>query len=211
MRRGLGAGRIAWPTPTCRVLITGESGVGKDVVAPRESTPALVARAARCFIKLNCGRAWPSELLESEPVRSRARAASPAAEPHKAGAVRSWPTGGTLFLDEIGEIAGAHPRPKLLQVLQDGEFYRVGGQKKLGGRRTGDRRHQRGAAGRRVAGRTLSRGSLLPGSNVVRDGDPGRCAAARAATICRSWSTTSSPSTAKRYKTAPPGAPCRPS
>ena len=107
------------------VLITGESGVGKDVVA--REIHARSSRSNKVFIKLNCA-ALPGELLESE-LFGHERGSFTAAERTKQGQFE-LADGGTLFLDEIGEMPVAL-QAKLLQVLQDGEFYRVGGQKKL--------------------------------------------------------------------------------
>jgi two-component system, NtrC family, response regulator AtoC len=107
------------------VLITGESGVGKDVVA--REIHARSARAGRVFIKINCA-ALPGELLESE-LFGHERGSFTGAAKTKPGQFE-LADGGTLFLDEIGEMPVAM-QAKLLQALQDGEFYRVGGQKKL--------------------------------------------------------------------------------
>jgi two-component system response regulator AtoC len=107
------------------VLITGESGVGKDVVA--REIHSRSARAGRVFVKINCA-ALPSELLESE-LFGHERGSFTGANRTKPGQFE-LADGGTLFLDEIGEM----PPPlqaKLLQALQDGEFYRVGGQRKI--------------------------------------------------------------------------------
>ncbi len=105
------------------VLIHGESGVGKEVVAKRihRSSP----RAERPFVKVNCA-ALPHALLESELFGYEKGAFT--------GATKSKPgkfelaEEGTIFLDEIGEMSMA-TQAKLLQVLQDGEFARLGGQK----------------------------------------------------------------------------------
>src|SRR6185369_826354 len=107
------------------VLITGESGVGKDVVA-REAH-ARSARASRVFIKINCA-ALPGELLESE-LFGHERGSFTGAQKTKPGQFE-LADGGTLFLDEIGEMP-VTMQAKLLQALQDGEFYRVGGQRKI--------------------------------------------------------------------------------
>ena len=107
------------------VLITGESGVGQVVVA--REIHARSARASNVFIKINCA-ALPGELLESE-LFGHERGSFTGAERTKQGQFE-LADGGTLFLDEIGEMPIAL-QAKLLQVLQDGEFYRVGGQKKL--------------------------------------------------------------------------------
>lgn len=102
------------------VLIRGESGVGKEVVARMIFERS--GRSRRPFVKVNCA-AIPNDLLESELFGYEAGAFT--------GAQRSKPgkfelaDGGTLFLDEIGEM---HPalQAKLLHVLQDGEFSRLG-------------------------------------------------------------------------------------
>jgi len=107
------------------VLITGESGVGKDVVA--REIHARSARAGRVFIKINCA-ALPGELLESE-LFGHERGSFTGAQKTKPGQFE-LADGGTLFLDEIGEMP-VSMQAKLLQALQDGEFYRVGGQKKI--------------------------------------------------------------------------------
>ena len=107
------------------VLITGESGVGKDVVA--REVHARSQRAPRVFVKINCA-ALPAELLESE-LFGHERGSFTGAQKTKPGQFE-LADGGTLFLDEIGEMP-VSMQAKLLQALQDGEFYRVGGQKKI--------------------------------------------------------------------------------
>jgi DNA-binding NtrC family response regulator len=107
------------------VLITGESGVGKDVVA--REIHARSARAGKVFIKINCA-ALPGELLESE-LFGHERGSFTGAQRTKPGQFE-LADGGTLFLDEIGEMP-VSMQAKLLQALQDGEFYRVGGQRKI--------------------------------------------------------------------------------
>ena len=102
------------------VLLRGESGVGKELAARLIHSRSL--RSARPFVKVNCA-AIPNELLESEMFGYEAGAFT--------GAVKGKPgkfelaDGGTIFLDEIGEL---HPvlQAKLLHVLQDGEFTRLG-------------------------------------------------------------------------------------
>ncbi|HEX4461449.1 MAG TPA: sigma 54-interacting transcriptional regulator, partial [Polyangia bacterium] len=107
------------------VLLTGESGVGKDVVA--REIHARSARTGRVFVKINCA-ALPAELLESE-LFGHERGSFTGAQKTKPGQFE-LADGGTLFLDEIGEMP-VSMQAKLLQALQDGEFYRVGGQKKI--------------------------------------------------------------------------------
>jgi two-component system response regulator AtoC len=103
------------------VLICGETGAGKDVVA-RAIHDASV-REAGPFIKVNCA-AVPRELLESE-LFGHERGAFTGAHQLKIGKFESADRG-TIFLDEIGDL---HPalQGKLLHVLQDGQFSRVGG------------------------------------------------------------------------------------
>ena len=107
------------------VLLVGESGVGKDVVA--RHVHAASHRAERPFVKINCA-ALPAELLESE-LFGHEKGAFTGAHAEKPGKFELAHQG-TIFLDEIGEM---DPRlqAKLLQVLQDEEFYRVGGKRSL--------------------------------------------------------------------------------
>jgi two-component system response regulator AtoC len=103
------------------VLITGDSGVGKEVVARALHTDS--ARGAMPFVKVNCA-ALPDQLLESE-LFGYERGAFTGAERDKPGKFEIA-NGGTILLDEIGEIP-AGTQAKLLQVLQDGRYYRLGG------------------------------------------------------------------------------------
>jgi two-component system, NtrC family, response regulator AtoC len=103
------------------VLICGETGVGKEIVA--HAIHAHSPRRRGPFVKVNCA-AVPRELLESE-LFGHERGAFTGAHQRKPGRFE-LADGGTIFLDEIGEL---HPalQAKLLHVLQDGEFSRVGG------------------------------------------------------------------------------------
>jgi two-component system response regulator AtoC len=103
------------------VLICGETGVGKDIVA--RAIHAHSPRRRNAYVKVNCA-AMPRELLESE-LFGHERGAFTGAHQRKPGRFE-MADGGTIFLDEIGEL---HPalQAKLLHVLQDGEFSRVGG------------------------------------------------------------------------------------
>jgi transcriptional regulator with GAF, ATPase, and Fis domain len=103
------------------VLIRGESGTGKELVARAVHTAS--PRRARTFVKVNCA-ALPSELLESE-LFGFERGAFTGAIQHKPGKFE-FANHGTMFLDEISEMAPAL-QSKLLQVLQDGQFARLGG------------------------------------------------------------------------------------
>ena len=102
------------------VLIRGESGTGKEVVA--RAIHETSTRAEGPFVKVNCA-ALPSELLESE-LFGFERGAFTGAERRKLGKFEHA-SGGTIFLDEIGEMSPSL-QAKLLQVLQDGEFSRLG-------------------------------------------------------------------------------------
>ena len=110
---------------TSSVLLRGESGTGKELFAqaihecsPRRSGP---------FIKLNCA-ALPESVLESELFGHEKGAFTGALALRKGRFEMA--DGGTLFLDEIGEISGSF-QAKLLRVLQEGEFERVGGNRTL--------------------------------------------------------------------------------
>ena len=106
-----------------KVLILGESGVGKDLVA--RSIHALSDRAKRSFVKVNCS-AIPSELIESE-LFGHEKGSFTGAAIKKRG-LFEMADGGTIFLDEIGDMSLA-AQAKVLRVLQNGEFTRVGGEK----------------------------------------------------------------------------------
>ncbi|HEX5473900.1 MAG TPA: sigma 54-interacting transcriptional regulator [Vicinamibacterales bacterium] len=102
------------------VLIRGESGTGKELVA--RAIHAASPRHERTFVKVNCA-ALPAELLESE-LFGFERGAFTGAIQHKPGKFE-FANHGTMFLDEISEMKPPL-QAKLLQVLQDGEFARLG-------------------------------------------------------------------------------------
>lgn len=103
------------------VLIQGETGCGKEVFA--RELHANSARAGKVFLKLNCA-ALPSELVESE-LFGYERGAFTGAFQRRVG-MFELANGGTLLLDEIGDM-DVRLQAKLLQVLQDKEFRRIGG------------------------------------------------------------------------------------
>jgi two-component system response regulator AtoC len=103
------------------VLIRGESGTGKELVARTLYVSSL--RGSKPFVKVNCA-ALPTELLESELFGFERGAFTGAIQP-KPGKFE-FANQGTMFLDEIGDMTPAL-QAKLLQVLQDGEFSRLGG------------------------------------------------------------------------------------
>jgi two-component system, NtrC family, response regulator AtoC len=105
------------------VLLTGESGVGKEVVA--RSLHSLSGRSAQPFVAVSCA-ALPETLLESE-LFGYEKGAFTGAAGAKAGRFESA-HGGTLFLDEIGEVPMSI-QVKLLRVLQEREFERLGASK----------------------------------------------------------------------------------
>jgi two-component system nitrogen regulation response regulator GlnG len=112
-------GRLARSNIT--VLINGESGTGKELVA--QALHRHSPRAAKPFIALNMA-AIPRDLMESE-LFGHERGAFTGAQSRREGRFEQA-DGGTLFLDEIGDMP-AELQTRLLRVLADGEFYRVGG------------------------------------------------------------------------------------
>jgi transcriptional regulator with GAF, ATPase, and Fis domain len=117
------ASRVA-PT-SATVLLTGESGTGKELIARlihRESP-----RGRGPFVAVNCA-ALPEPLLESEMFGAE-RGAFTGAMQSRAGRLEQA-AGGTLFLDEVAEMSGAI-QAKLLRVLQEREFQRLGGQRPI--------------------------------------------------------------------------------
>ena len=120
LREVLKKARVVAPTDST-VLLLGETGTGKELVA--RSVHRLSDRRGQTFVKLNCA-AVPSGLLESE-LFGHEKGAFTGAVSQKAGRIELADKG-TLFLDEIGELP-PELQPKLLRVLQDREFERLGG------------------------------------------------------------------------------------
>lgn len=118
--------RIEKVAPTdARVLITGENGTGKELVA--RAIHRLSARADTAFIEVNCA-AIPSELIESELFGHR-KGSFTGAHADRAGKFEQA-DGGTLFLDEVGDMSLA-AQAKVLRALQDGTITRVGGDRPI--------------------------------------------------------------------------------
>jgi DNA-binding NtrC family response regulator len=109
-------------TDKTTILIQGETGTGKDVVANMIHKASI--RKDGPFIKLNCS-AIPENLIESE-MFGHAKGAFTDAKENKKG-LFELANGGTLFLDEIGEM-DLRLQPKILQVLESGKFRKVGGE-----------------------------------------------------------------------------------
>jgi formate hydrogenlyase transcriptional activator len=124
LREVLTKARVVAPTGST-VLLLGETGTGKELVA--RSIHDLSSRHDKSFIKLNCA-AVPSGLLESE-LFGHEKGAFTSAVSQKVGRLE-LADGGTLFLDEVGELP-LELQPKLLRVLQDREFERLGGVRTL--------------------------------------------------------------------------------
>jgi DNA-binding NtrC family response regulator len=110
--------RIA--TTTVPVLITGETGTGKEVLA--RTIHACSNRAAATFLPFNCA-STPKDMLDSQLFGHRRGAFTGAVE-HFQGVIRAA-AGGTLFLDEIGDT-GLDVQPKLLRFLEAGEVHPIG-------------------------------------------------------------------------------------
>jgi two-component system nitrogen regulation response regulator NtrX len=108
-----------------RILLTGESGTGKELLAAHihEQSPF----AAGPFVKVNCA-AIPSDLIESE-LFGHEKGAFTGASTARRGKFE-LADGGTMFLDEVGDLHSGS-QAKLLRVLQEGEFHRVGGEQPI--------------------------------------------------------------------------------
>ncbi|MFB3779308.1 MAG: sigma-54-dependent transcriptional regulator [Bryobacteraceae bacterium] len=124
MQRVLELARRVAPTDTT-VLISGESGTGKELIA--RCIHANSPRASKVFVAVNCAALSPT-LIESELFGHEKGSFTGAAGQHLGRFERAH--GGTLFLDEIGELDG-NLQAKLLRVLQERTFERVGGTREI--------------------------------------------------------------------------------
>ena len=113
------------PTPVSSILLTGESGAGKDLVA--EALHSYSSRREQPFRPLNCG-AIPENLLENELFGHEKGAFTDARAQHQG--IFEQAKGGTVFLDEIGEMSLA-AQVRLLRVLEQREVTRIGGDTSL--------------------------------------------------------------------------------
>ncbi|MEO6211627.1 MAG: sigma-54 dependent transcriptional regulator [Gemmatimonadaceae bacterium] len=112
-------------TTPARVLITGENGTGKELVA--RAVHRLSPRAAKPFVEVNCA-AIPSELIESE-LFGHIKGSFTGAIADRTGKFEQA-NGGTLFLDEIGDMSPS-AQAKVLRVLEDGVVNRIGSSKTI--------------------------------------------------------------------------------
>ena len=117
-------GKIA-KSPDTPVLIMGETGTGKELIASAVHYKSPNFKGP--FISINCA-AIPKDLIESELFGYEKGAFSGAAAAGKKGLIEEA-EGGTLFLDEVGDLSSS-AQAKLLRFLEDGEYYRVGGTQK---------------------------------------------------------------------------------
>jgi two-component system nitrogen regulation response regulator NtrX len=118
--------RVEKVAPTdARVLVTGENGTGKELVA--RAIHRLSPRADKTFVEVNCA-AIPSELIESE-LFGHMKGSFTGAHEDRAGKFE-LADGGTLFLDEIGDMS-LQAQAKVLRALQEGIITRVGGAKPI--------------------------------------------------------------------------------
>ncbi len=124
MKEALSAVEIVAPSPAT-VLIAGETGVGKEVIA--RAVHALSERGTRELVSVNCG-SIPENLIESTLFGHEKGAFTGAYEVHHGLFERA--DKGTLFLDEVDSMPSS-AQARLLRVLQEGEYERVGGKRKL--------------------------------------------------------------------------------
>ena len=193
--------RISRPEAT--VLVLGETGTGKELVA--QTIHSMSRRAKEAFVPVNCGAVSPT-LIESELFGHERGSFTGADRSHRGYFERA--NRGTLFLDEITEMP-LELQVKLLRVLETGTLSRVGGTETV----KVDVRDHRGhepAAGRGGGGRQAARGPALSPERASRSSCR-RCASAATTSSC--WPSTSSPSSTRRGRPrsasrAPPSIGC---
>ena len=159
------------------ILIQGESGTGKELVA--RAIHANSSRSERSFVTVNSGN-LPPDLLESTLFGHVKGAFTGAVYPKKG--MFDLADRGSIFFDEIGNVP-LETQAKLLRVIQERDFMRLGGMENDQGRRPDHRRHQRRPAAD-DGGRQVPRGSLLPAPRhldpaAAAEGSQGRHSAAR--------------------------------
>ena len=157
--RGIRRQIAAVATTSATVLVLGESGTGKELAARAIHQRSQVSGGP--FVELNCA-AIPRELAESE-LFGHVRGAFSGATRDRVGRFEAA-EGGTLFLDEIGELP-FELQGKLLRVLQEGTYERVGEVRTRHARRTGHRRDQPRPDGRGRSG-AFPAGPLLPAGGL---------------------------------------------
>ena len=158
LRRVYRLARLVAPRQTT-VLLTGETGTGKELVA--RALHALSPRRERPFVVINCA-AIPEPLLEAE-LFGYNRGAFTGAFQSRMGRIQ-MAQGGTVLLDEVGDLP-LSMQAKLLRFLQEGEVQRLGSSDSFARRRPRHRRHQRQPSPP-GQGRTLPRRPLLPAGGV---------------------------------------------
>ena len=176
-----------------RILITGESGVGKEVLA--DVIHAWSPRAGGPLVKVNCA-AIPETLLESE-LLGHEKGAFTGAVAQRIGRFEQA-NGGTIFLDEIADMSPPL-QAKLLRVTQEGRFNRVGSNVETAHQRPHSRRDQP-QPGSRGEGRPLPRGPVLPAQRGrAEHSSPARAAGGHPA----AWPVPLSPSSPRARRASP--------
>ena len=159
-----------------RVLLIGESGTGKELLAAHIHSSSPFASGP--FVKVNCA-AIPTELIETE-LFGHEKGSFTGATATRRGKFE-LADGGTIFLDEVGDLHGAS-QAKLLRVLQEGEFHRVGGEQIIRVSVRVISATNRDLSGHGRAGE-VPRGPVLPAERGARSACR-RCGSARTISAC---------------------------